>query len=724
MCHRATNCTYLPQSKMQYCREMRSGQPLRYSEATSEAIAAREVDANILKIDISTLEDVGSYATGDPFKCTGCGTIFNVHSKKKVIQEGTEKIWECEQCLFKNKLTLDEAGYPTVPIATYILNSIPQKENEESLTISKKWDEEIKVIQENFQKLEVTMKSLEAKEKEVVEKIKTIESAKLQIITKKKELENSIPKEPPTEPEALAKAKELEMTLKELNQKEIDMEKSLQEATLQAKENDLLAKENGNKMQELMAKRKEVEVKKQEELSKIVVPQIKEQKEEVKQTLENIEDQTIIFCIDVSGSMDGGVNNPSGRKMKYVRNGNYITRLEAVKAAVDAQLEKMKKEFPNRKVGFVTFESEVQVYGDCTQTPLNLDHKYWNDFFGMVENASDCSQKYLSKPIKETSAKLLENLAKIETHGCTALGPALVASTAIAAKGSAGSKVIICTDGLANEGMGSVESSGVKEEETKAFYTQVGQYAQQHGVVVSVISLVASECRLDLLSPIAGLTGGDILRVDPMNLSKDFSSLLSEKVIATQVAVRVKLHKIMMFNNVPEQYLSADKSVYTQEIGSATRDSVVTCSYTLKPVWELTKMTDIDYKEIKQLPMQTQIEYKALDGKKCIKVISELVNCSEELHEARRGQDKNVVTTYCAQSTAKYTKLGRYEEAMYHAQRMEELPEEKEEVEEMRAKMNPMKEAIAITQAYHKKHGGDQQLDELTTQINLAMKKS
>ena len=226
--------------------------------------------------------------------------------------------------------------------------------------------------------------------------------------------------------------------------------------------------------------------------------------------------------------------------MKYVKKKGKVSRLEAVKAAVDTQIEKMAKENPNRKVGFVTFEADVKLYGDCTQDPFTVDVKYFDDFYGMVENISDKSEKYLSKPIKETSGKLLERLTKIETEGNTALGPALVASTAIAAKGSPGSKVIICTDGIANKGMGDIERGGEELEEAKNFYAKVGQYAQQHGVVLSIISLVSSECRLDLLSPIAGLTGGDVLRVDPMNLSTDFENLLAEKVIATQVTVRVR----------------------------------------------------------------------------------------------------------------------------------------------------------------------------------------
>jgi hypothetical protein len=46
------------------------------------------------------------------------------------------------------------------------------------------------------------------------------------------------------------------------------------------------------------------------------------------------------------------------------------------------------------------------------------------------------------------------------------MGPGILAALAIASKGKLGSMVIICTDGLANRGLGSLEN----EEEGEPFY--------------------------------------------------------------------------------------------------------------------------------------------------------------------------------------------------------------------------------------------------------------
>lgn len=59
---------------------------------------------------------------------------------------------------------------------------------------------------------------------------------------------------------------------------------------------------------------------------------------------------------------------------------------------------------------------------------------------------------------------------KFKSGGATALGPALLCSIALASQGNPGSKVIICTDGLANIGLGNLEDpTSLKEAE--GFYS-------------------------------------------------------------------------------------------------------------------------------------------------------------------------------------------------------------------------------------------------------------
>ena len=63
----------------------------------------------------------------------------------------------------------------------------------------------------------------------------------------------------------------------------------------------------------------------------------------------------------------------------------------------------------------------------------------------------------MTTPLGENYELLLNKLSIAEAKGQTALGPALVAAIQVASKGSKGSTVFLCTDGLANVGVGALE---------------------------------------------------------------------------------------------------------------------------------------------------------------------------------------------------------------------------------------------------------------------------
>ena len=67
----------------------------------------------------------------------------------------------------------------------------------------------------------------------------------------------------------------------------------------------------------------------------------------------------------------------------------------------------------------------------------------------------------------------------LEEGGATALGPTLLIATTMAAQ-HPGSKVIICTDGLANVGLGRLDQESEEGEEGE-FYEQVGIEASSKG---------------------------------------------------------------------------------------------------------------------------------------------------------------------------------------------------------------------------------------------------
>tara|TARA_B110001450_G_C17209684_1_gene314905 strand:- start:144 stop:443 length:300 start_codon:yes stop_codon:yes gene_type:complete len=94
-----------------------------------------------------------------------------------------------------------------------------------------------------------------------------------------------------------------------------------------------------------------------------------------------------------------------------------------------------------------------------------------------------------------------------------------------------------------------------------------------------------------------------------------------------------------MFRNELDQALSEDKTLMVKDIGNVAADYEITFEYTLKAIKDLIKMEDIDLTSMKSFPFQTQITYKALDGSKCIRVITELLDISNERQDLEKEAD-------------------------------------------------------------------------------------
>ena len=192
----------------------------------------------------------------------------------------------------------------------------------------------------------------------------------------------------------------------------------------------------------------------------------------------------------------------------------------------------------------------------------------------------------------------------LEETGPTALGPAIITAIALAGEGAPGSTVIVCTDGLANVGLGAFDGVQSEEEQKKVqeFYEIIGQYAQQKGVTVNIISIIGEECNIETLSKISDLTGGEVQRVDPKNLIDNFSNILNLPVLATNVQLKVKLHKGLQFRNEDDANLSEDKTILARDLGNVNEDTEVTFEYKMKSIKKLLQMPELDMTKINIFP--------------------------------------------------------------------------------------------------------------------------
>lgn len=142
---------------------------------------------------------------------------------------------------------------------------------------------------------------------------------------------------------------------------------------------------------------------------------------------------------------------------------------------------------------------------------------------------------------------------------------------------------MICTDGLANIGIGSLEDKKDDNEgvcEVEEFYKKVALYAKTKGVTVSIITIKGGEeADLETLSHVYKETGGNVNVVEPEELTKNFQNIFQMPVIATNVTVKVKLHAGMEFRNEAPENLSEKNTLLTRPLGNVTEESEITFEY-------------------------------------------------------------------------------------------------------------------------------------------------
>ena len=385
---------------------------------------------------------------------------------------------------------------------------------------------------------------------------------------------------------------------------------------------------------------------------------------------------TVIFCIDISGSMcvtepiNGNIKLKHKKKFdlggfsdfnmdeQYLQGENavtYVSRLECVQAAIESQLQSMAKTTSNRKIGLIAFNSDISIYGDGTSDPAILTGDKLNSFETCFE-AGISLQSKLKSSIKDTYENLTEKITNLSESGPTALGPALISAIGLASEGLSGSRVIICTDGLANVGIGRLDDDPNIAEE---FYLRAANIAKDKGIEVSVISIEGEECKLSKLSKVCEITGGEVTRVNMMNIATEFANILETPIIATQVSVIIKIHRGLCFR-YQDEYL-VDNNTLKRELGNVTDGSEFAFEYSIRSTEELAHL-NIDLDTVKQFPFQSQIHFTNNEGMRCMRVITALQDTTDDLNRAG-GASLKVLGVNAAQGCAHLANKGEYRES-------------------------------------------------------------
>ncbi|KAJ3432923.1 hypothetical protein M0812_21869 [Anaeramoeba flamelloides] len=386
---------------------------------------------------------------------------------------------------------------------------------------------------------------------------------------------------------------------------------------------------------------------------------------------ENVSDESVIvFCIDKSGSMsitsklEG--NKLSQKKLKKMFKQDYsafggggygqqnqeiswVSRLQCLKIAVGNQIEELSRQYPDRKVVLVTFSNEVTVYGSGMNESLVVKDQDLDNEEELINLGTNFE---LPPPVKESGRSMIKKVYSLNENGQTALGPAVALSIAIASQ-KVGSKVILCTDGQSNIGIGSLEVEGEKLEQTDQFYSRMGEMCTNSGVIFDIITIRDTDCNLEKIGTISTQSGGDTLILKPVELADRFKNIMSNSVIATSVNIQVILHKCLFV------YDEDDRKVGTrleQEIGNVTEDHELSFNYGIKEFGA----DDIEEakKNQKNLYFQLQIRYTSLNGGKWNRTVTKKLSTTQDIGEALNEIDYDLWNQNVVQRGATYAIKG------------------------------------------------------------------
>ncbi|CAN0567037.1 unnamed protein product, partial [Ectocarpus sp. 12 AP-2014] len=99
-----------------------------------------------------------------------------------------------------------------------------------------------------------------------------------------------------------------------------------------------------------------------------------------------------------------------------------------------------------------------------------------------------------------------------------------------------GSRLVLCTDGLANVGLGALDDLQNDEQRqvAESFYEELGRESSGNGVTIDVVSVDSDACDLENLGAMADVSGGTVTRVKASDLTSNFAGILANPILASQ----------------------------------------------------------------------------------------------------------------------------------------------------------------------------------------------
>jgi hypothetical protein len=321
--------------------------------------------------------------------------------------------------------------------------------------------------------------------------------------------------------------------------------------------------------------------------------------------------------IDISGSMSGG-------------------KIEAVKKSLVQTIKDFKMNAPGTKYILIAFESSVYYYLKHDQPSVNFSGDTLYNIESMrKEFENNYKKDEFIGSIGEFADGWVEKVQGLRSMDMTALGPALYFGILSFERFAYPSgRITLLTDGLANQGIGNLSGTSPGAQQ---FYDQMAELCNKLNIVVDVVGVSSpgdnNEMGLQTLGKLTDTTGGKLFLISSDEMEAIFTELRQTNYIGKDVKVKVITPTNINIKNVTGAFSS--KSVEEAEIslGAVTED---------RELYVELDSSNFDAKEIKEIPVQLQVEYNDNEGRKRLRVINDKVQITKDEKEFKTDYDQNL----------------------------------------------------------------------------------
>ncbi len=330
--------------------------------------------------------------------------------------------------------------------------------------------------------------------------------------------------------------------------------------------------------------------------------------------------KSFLALIDVSGSMSGA-------------------NLAAVKRSLNTSIDSLAANAPDTMFGLIEFESSVLLRNLETGEAVHLPQESFASFDKIVDSTKKLLDKIKLVNIGKNTDKLKHHVSALRDQGGTALGPAVAMAYVVAKHRNVG-RIVLLTDGLANEGIGALE--GYQVTPANQYYEDLGKSFLEIGAAVDVVGIASGAgMELKTLGLLPEATGGQMYYVTPNELDRSISELAGASMLGRDVEVRLITPPgvaIKDASGVSRAVVDTLKKKSESKIGVVGEDHEL--YFEVEPE-----------KEIKEpeVPIQVQVTYTDEEGARRVRAVTTKLKVSKKEDDIMKTLDPTVGATFVTQ---------------------------------------------------------------------------